>query len=178
MSKQFTCLSCLFVIVASAPLNAAPPQLKSASPVIYLADNLDEKDELGWCIDTRGRGFAETLHAHSCKPDRGSAADTQFAYSPDKGEIRSVPFENKCMTLEGASNTDVPFTLVDCVADNPAQKFSYDKATMELRPSNEASLCVVVADSSASAGPFMSRLLMLAECQSVEEKYKQWIIVN
>jgi len=169
---------CLFVITSSVPLSAAPPQLKSASPVIYLADNLDEKDQLGWCIDTRGRGFSETLHAHSCKPDRGSAADTQFSYSADTGKIQSVPFENKCMTLARAGDAEVPFTLVDCVADDPAQKFSYDEATMELRLGDDATMCVVVADSSASAGPFMSRRLVLVDCQSVDAKYKQWIVVD
>jgi hypothetical protein len=30
--------------------NAEAPDLKSGMPVIYLADNLDEKDKLGWCM--------------------------------------------------------------------------------------------------------------------------------
>lgn len=38
------------------------------APVIHLADNLDEADGLGWCIDTVGRGFNTALQVHSCKP--------------------------------------------------------------------------------------------------------------
>ncbi|WP_159020052.1 hypothetical protein [Algibacter sp. L3A6] len=57
-------------------LNA--PIIQTPAPLIHLADNLDEQDELGWCIDTQGNGFAENLHAHSCKPDGG---DVQFYYN-------------------------------------------------------------------------------------------------
>ena len=48
-------------------LNA--PIIQTPAPLIHLAVNLDEQDELGWCIVTRGNGFAEDLHGHSCKPD-------------------------------------------------------------------------------------------------------------
>ena len=40
-----------FLVTASAI--AAPPVLQTPEPVIYLADNIDEQEELGWCIDTR-----------------------------------------------------------------------------------------------------------------------------
>ena len=50
---------------------AAPPELQTPAPVIYLADNLDEQDKLGWCIDTVGQGLSDRLHAHSCKPHGG-----------------------------------------------------------------------------------------------------------
>ena len=66
-----------------------PPILQTPSPVIYLADNLDEKDQLGYCIDTRGRGFNEELHAHSCKPRGG---DVQFSYNKETLQICSVEF--------------------------------------------------------------------------------------
>lgn len=48
--------------------SAAPPDLKTPAPVIFLADNLDENQNLGFCIDTVGRGLSDRLHAHSCKP--------------------------------------------------------------------------------------------------------------
>jgi hypothetical protein len=92
-------------------------------PVIYLADNLDEADELGWCIDTLGRGFAETLQIHSCKPQGG---DTQFRYDVNAQQIQYVAFEAKCMALSDPENTAVPFGLIDCVADDPTQQFSFD----------------------------------------------------
>ena len=61
------CLHAVFLLMLCSPMAAysAPPDLKTPTPVIYLADNLDEQDNLGFCIDTVGRGFAERLHAHS-----------------------------------------------------------------------------------------------------------------
>ena len=59
--------SALFFLFASIVYGSIP-QIRTPLPVIYLEDNLDEKDNLGYCIDTVGRGFAEKLHAHSCKP--------------------------------------------------------------------------------------------------------------
>ena len=55
------------------PAYAAPPDVKTPTPMIYLADNLDEKDGLEWCIDTVGRGLSDRLHAHSCKPRGGGS---------------------------------------------------------------------------------------------------------
>ena len=42
---------------------ANPAIIQTPSPVIHLAENLDEQDQLGYCIDTRGRGFNVDLHA-------------------------------------------------------------------------------------------------------------------
>lgn len=84
-------------------------------PVIHLADNLGEADGLGWCIDTLGRGLAETLQIHSCKPQGG---DTQFRYDAEAQQIQSVAFKGKCVVLRDADNTAAPFGLFDCVADD------------------------------------------------------------
>ena len=55
-----------FLLMCALPIsaNALPPELQTAAPVIYLADNLDERSNLGWCIDTVGRGFGDQLQAH------------------------------------------------------------------------------------------------------------------
>ncbi|MEP3278992.1 MAG: ricin-type beta-trefoil lectin domain protein [Stappiaceae bacterium] len=152
---------------------AAPPELQTPAPVIYLADNLDEKDRLGWCIDTLGRGFSEDIQAHSCKPQGG---DVQFSLDTDTGQLKSVAFDGKCVIKKETPNETVPFGLVDCAVDEPAQKFAYHQETMELRPSEDETLCVVVGESSRSAGPFMSRSLVLAACAKTEVELKQWII--
>lgn len=57
----------LFVLLVPVSVSAvaAPPELQTPEPVIYLADNIDEKDALGWCIDTLGRGWSEQLQTHS-----------------------------------------------------------------------------------------------------------------
>ena len=153
---------------------ADAPDLKSATPVIYLADNLDEKDRLGWCIDTVGRGFNDTLHAHSCKPARTDPMDTQFSYDASTGLLRSVAFDTKCVSL--LDGFDTPFGLIDCQADDAMQVFDYDAQSQEIRVKSIPDRCMVVGDSSRSAGPFMSRDLNFAICADVEPPRKQWII--
>ena len=59
----------LFFLFASI-VSGSIPQFRTPLPVIYLEDNLDEKDDLGYCIDPVGRVFVEKLHAHLCKPPR------------------------------------------------------------------------------------------------------------
>ena len=67
----------IFIFIFMNEGIASIPNIKTPAPVIYLEDNLGEKDQLGYCIDTKGRGFGEKLHAHSCKPRGG---DVQFRY--------------------------------------------------------------------------------------------------
>lgn len=163
------------VLLVLIPLSAlaAPPQVQTPSPVIYLADNLDEKDNLGWCIDTLGRGFAEKLQAHSCKPQGG---DVQFSFDADTGRIASVPFEGKCMSLNAAKDPNVPFGLVDCVLDEPSQRFAYDSGTGHIHPAGDLNLCVAVAATSRSAGPFMSRDLTLVPCADTDAVLTKWVV--
>ena len=152
---------------------AEPPDLKTPAPVIYLADNLDEQDRLGWCIDTRGRGFSDRLHTHSCKPRGG---DVQFRYEEAARRIASATFSGKCAALLAPAATGVTLGLVDCAKNAPGQVFDYDAAAMEFRPGADRSLCLVAGAASRSAGPYMSRDLALAPCASTDAKFKQWRI--
>ena len=59
-------LHAVLLLMLCSPMVAysAPPDLKTPTPVVYLADNLDEQDNLGFCIDTVGRGvFRKTARA-------------------------------------------------------------------------------------------------------------------
>ena len=159
----------LLLLLIPVAASAAPPDLRTPAPVIYLADNLDEKDKLGWCIDTVGRGFGERLHAHSCKPRGG---DVQFLYDKAARRIASA----KCATLTAPPATGVSLGLVDCSKDSAAQVFDYAAAAMEFRPGGDPSLCLVAGAAGRSAGPFMSRDLGLAPCGSTDAKLKQWRI--
>lgn len=176
--KYITLLSMGLMLFAQSVVHAEAPDLKSGMPVIYLADNLDEKDQLGWCIDTRGRGFAEKLQAHSCKPARDGGNDTQFSYHSGSGQIRSVPYENKCMTLNDLEDKESPFHLLDCKEGEASQKFVYDAESMEIQLGSDVSTCVVVAASSKSAGPFMSRDLLPVDCESADKTVKQWVVAG
>lgn len=111
-------------VIVPAPLtaNAETPNLQTPEPVIYLSDNLDEKDKLGWCIDTEGRGFSEQLHAHSCKPQDG---DVQFYYSKETKKIISATYTAKCATLLSPATDGISLGLVDCSTSSSLQLFTY-----------------------------------------------------
>ncbi|MYA95900.1 MAG: ricin-type beta-trefoil lectin domain protein [Nitrospinae bacterium] len=166
--------SALFLLLGlPATAHAAPPDLQTPAPVIYLADNLDEQDRLGWCIDTRGRGFSDRLHTHSCKPRGG---DVQFRYDEAARRIASAAFQGKCAELLAPAAAGVTLGLLDCAKDAKGQAFDYDAAAMEFRPGADGTLCLVAGAASRSAGPFMSRDLALAPCTSTDAKFKQWRI--
>lgn len=153
---------------------SAPPDLKTPAPVIYLADNLDEKDRLGFCIDTVGRGLSDRLHAHSCKPQGG---DVQFRFDTANGHIRSATFDNKCAALMEAPATGVKLALLDC-ADGDEQRFAFTTNSGEFHPAGRNDLCLSVGPASRTAGPFMARDLMLADCASTDAGLKRWIVAD
>ncbi len=173
MKANFVVSGILAFILGAAPALAEPPDLQTPSPVIYLADNLDEKDGLGWCIDTLGRGFADRLQAHSCKPQGG---DVQFSFDAQTGLIQSVAFADYCMAHQ--PNAESTFALVTCDAAVPAQKFVFDPDSRTIRTSEDESTCVSVGDTSRSAGPFMSRTLLLTDCSVTEGALKEWVILR
>ena len=158
---------------AAAWGQSGPPDLKTPAPVIYLADNLDEQDELGYCIDTVGRGFGERLHAHSCKPRGG---DVQFTHDSGARRIMSATFAGKCAELLEPAAPGVTLGLVDCAGNSGRQDFDYDSDEMEFRSGSDETLCLAVGESSRSAGPFMSRDLLLVPCNSTDTRFRQWII--
>ena len=162
-----------FLILSSvipALAYAEPASVRTPSPVIHLADNLDEADGLGWCIDTVGRGFSDRLHTHSCKPQGG---DVQFRFDAVSGQIQSVAFDNKCVNVETAD----ALRLFDC-ADVLPQQFSYDATKMRFHPAGDTSQCLTIGAGSRSAGPFMSRDLGIATCSEDAAIYQTWVIAE
>lgn len=154
-------------------LNA--PIIQTPAPLIHLADNLDEQDQLGWCIDTRGNGFAEDLHAHSCKSNGG---DVQFFYNEETYQICSVEYTGFCVEMSGGPVEGISLSLVESNADSPDQKFIYYEDSGEFRPEEDTNLCLAVGATSASAGIYMSRSLTLEPSSETEESLKKWIIVS
>ena len=152
-----------------------PPILQTPSPVIYLADNLDEKDQLGYCIDTRGRGFNEELHAHSCKPRGG---DVQFSYNKETLQICSVEFTGYCIEMPGGASKGMSLRLVDSDTSSSDQKFIYNEDSGEFVPEEDLTLCLAVGETSAAAGIYMSRSLTLEISSETDVKLKQWVILE
>ncbi|MGI9365833.1 MAG: ricin-type beta-trefoil lectin domain protein [Rhizobiaceae bacterium] len=153
-------------------VSAAATQIKTPAPVIYLADNLDEADGLGWCIDTVGRGLSDRLHAHSCKSRGG---DVQFRFDQTTGQIASVTFEGKCMARHNPPDTSKPLRLIQC-NDSPQQSFVYQNESQTFRPADEPNLCLTAGSSSRKAGPFLSRNLGFATCSENNSLLQRWVI--
>lgn len=155
----------LLLAVPSMAL-AEAPNLQTPSPVLYLADNLDEPDQLGYCLDTVGRGQSDRAHVHSCKPRGG---DVQFFYDEASKQIQSATFDNICLDI-----ADQRFALVVCTGAE-TQKYDFDIERGELRPSSTPSLCLSSAEQSRQAGPYMSRDLVLADCATTPVALKSWV---
>ncbi|MBU2959189.1 ricin-type beta-trefoil lectin domain protein [Paracoccus sp. 1_MG-2023] len=152
---------------------AQAPTIQTVGPVIHLADNLNEEANLGWCIDTEGRGESDQLHVHSCKP---TGDDVLFTFQPDSGMIMSATYADQCMVHNAPDDPENPFGLVDCDATDEAQKFAYDDSSMEIHLGSDAAQCVTVAPTIDDAGPYQSRDLLVAACDDLEPAYKQWVI--
>ena len=152
-----------------------PPILQTPSPVIYLADNLDEQDQLGYCIDTRGNGFNEELHAHSCK---ASGGDVQFFYNKETLQICSVAFTGFCIEMPGGPTRNMSLRLEESDTISSNQKFIYNEDSGEFVPEADLTLCLAVGETSAAAGIYMSRALTLKLSSETEVKLKQWVILE
>lgn len=151
------------------------PIIQTPSPVIHLADNLDEQDQLGWCIDTRGNGFNEELHAHSCK---ASGGDVQFIYNEETRQICSAEYTGFCIEMSGGPIQGMSLSLVESNIESPEQKFVYNEDSGEFRPEEDTTLCLAVGATSATAGIYMFRSLTLEISSEIEEKFKKWVIVE
>ena len=173
LPEQAVLLGLFIYFFLPTAASGGEPDLKTPEPVIYLADNLDEKDRLGWCIDTVGRGFSDRLHAHSCKPRGG---DVQFYYNKKTHQIVSATYEEKCAALAQPAAAGISLGLLDCSAASAQQLFTYHTDASEFRPKSNSTLCLAVGKTSRTAGPFMSRDLILEDCESTEAEYKQWNI--
>ena len=154
---------------------ADAPDIRTDGPIIHLQDNLDEKDRLGWCIDTVGRGRSDSLQVHSCKPAPARDRDVTFTYDPDSGQIRSAAYAGLCATLNEPGG-ERRFGLVECDAGDAAQAFDYDEADRRLSPRGQDGQCLAAGGDSASAGPFMSRTLVLAPCDETAPELRSWVI--
>lgn len=149
---------------------AAPPDVPSPSPVLFLADNLDEPGNLGFCLDTVGRGFGDRLHAHSCKPQGG---DTQFEWQAANGTIHSVGFQGYCAAIKGVGSEAATFHLDTC-ADAASQVFEMTSRGL-IHPASNTDLCLGVEDTTRRAGPFVKRALVLADCASTPSERITWV---
>ena len=162
-------------IIESEDTELNAPNIQTPAPLIHLVDNLDEQDQLGWCIDTRGNGFNENLHLHSCKAGGG---DVQFIYDEGTLQICSAEFTDFCVEMSGGPVEGMSLILIESNTNSPDQKFVYNEDSGEFNPEENTSLCLAAGDTSAVAGIYMSRSLTLELSSETEEKLKKWVIVK
>ncbi|MDC0738363.1 ricin-type beta-trefoil lectin domain protein [Cognatishimia sp. SS12] len=158
----------LYVILPLALPNAVlaeEPNIQTPAPVLYLADNLDEPDKLGYCLDTVGRGQSNRAHVHSCKPRGG---DVQFFYDDASQQILSATFSGICLDI-----ADTEFALAPCTGSQ-SQKFSFESESGEIRPAAAPNLCLSTSADSRQAGPYLSRDLILSTCEDTPVELKRW----
>ena len=146
MKAEYLPFIALSFAIVGTPALAEPPKVQTQAPVIYLADTL-------------GRNFAERLQAHSCKPQGG---DVQFSFDADTGQIRSV--EYAAFFTAHQPNDESTFALVTCDPNAIDQRFTYSSDSRTPRTATDENACVSVGENSRSAGPFMSRTLLLTDC--------------
>lgn len=150
------------------------PIIQTPAPLIHLADNMDEQDQLGWCIDTRGNGFNSDLHIHSCKSTGG---DVQFTYNAETLQINSVEFTGFSVEMSNGVAAGMSLSLVETNADSPNQKFIYNENSGEFNPVENTNLCLAAGNTSSAAGIYMSRSLTLELSSETDERLKKWVIV-
>ena len=146
-------------IVLLTVVVAFPP---ASNPNIYIATNLDEPQNLGYCIDIAGHGAninCGSTQSHSCK---AKGADTQFVYA--SGAIKAVNYDGACRSTGGDASkggcleasgltAGAKFRVTSCVAGEAKQSFTSVPARSLLRlgaPSDD--LCMVVGSTSRAAG--------------------------
>ena len=174
MFSKPTLIAALLVFPAIAHADA--PALQNTGPIIYLADNLDEKDNLGYCIDTQDRGQTEQIQLHSCKPDTDSSPDKDvlFLLDEETGRIEHAEFTGFCLTVNDAG-AETALGLFSCT-DSDAQKFTFDAGSGEIHPGGDTETCLVSSADSKTAGPFMSRPLLVAACADSAAELKTFIV--
>lgn len=167
----------LAAVTASIQIAAEPPTLRASGPIIYLADNLDEENGLGWCFDTIGPGLSEVIHARACSADDGDVEGRDFSFSYDQvsGRISAETFDGKCVTAN-TQGTGPAVGLYDCDPANAAQTFIYDAEKMTLHPGGDASICITAAAQSVDHGMLESRALAVEECNAVNATLREWLI--
>ena len=170
-------LVALAAALVSVRTSAEPPILQASGPIIYLADNLGEENDLGWCIDTIGPGFSETLHSRACSADDGDieGRDFSFTYDAASDRIAAVTFDGKCVTAN-TEGTGPAVGLYDCQPGNPAQTFVYNAEEKTFHPGGNESICITAATESVDHGMFQSRALALQACNEVDVTLRQWLI--
>lgn len=170
--------STIFIPFLLLPTLAAAdvPQLQNTGSIIYLSDNLDEPDMLGYCIDTAGRGQAERVQLHSCKPDTDETMDRDvlFALNIDTGRIEHQEYTGFCLTADPDA-AETTFGLVAC-SDAEDQKFAFNSESGQIHPAGDDTMCLTAAAESRQAGPFYSRALGLDTCGAVEAPLQSFAV--
>jgi hypothetical protein len=169
----------LLVLVAAPALQLPAATHAVKMPYLRPVDNLQEPNNLGFCIDLRGwPGKFTNAQLHSCKPTGGPAgggSDQQFV--PKAGAIAGrADAAGHCLQAKSASagsQLDVP----KCDSTQPLQQFAWVRGQLIL---GSTKLCLAasprlrLASCGGTCGSFMARNLELQPCASTPKTLTTW----
>lgn len=128
----------------------------------------------GFCIDIESRGssiFYDSVLLRSCKPGNKSDAELQQMQFDGAGPI-SIEAHKRCLEVKPKSGG---WTVVfqPCRANLQAQKFTLVRKGCMIR-SDKLEYCLAAGSTLTSTGHSLSRVLEVADCKSVNNKFLSW----
>lgn len=162
------------------------------NPKMMIADNLSEPENYGFCLDLTGWGESTkftNVQLHSCKPD-GTRSDggvwgSEQQFFPENDQIVGyTDAAGRCLQAKSAA-AGSGFDAGVCNTACGLQSFCFNSdGTITLNNGN-SDLCIVAGtDMSKSSttcstcNNYQSRSLLLADCASTANAYKQWKAYN
>lgn len=159
-------------------------------PSVSVTSDLDEPQQLGFCIDIYGSGSSmecDNMQTNSCKE---SGDDAQFEYHSPTKSLRAVNYDANCDQISASStesrgcikvNDDnivdgATLGLDECDESMDSQIFTAVESNGNFELHIGANFCLVVSDTTRPAGPGVARDLMISTCDSVPEELKTWTI--
>ncbi|CAK0851654.1 unnamed protein product [Prorocentrum cordatum] len=171
-------------------------------PNVYLATIVDPQNFRSYCLDIAGsppHPQCGSIQGHSCKTE---GEDTQFKYDPDKHQIRSVNFNERCnplysgsangrswkahhgdpacLTVRGDLQAGSTFSLTSCVSSgSDRQKFSFTSRGQFVVGDGSSSLCVVLGMNATeyTDQDFFTRPAELQDCESWPTELSTWEVL-
>ncbi|CAK0814808.1 unnamed protein product [Prorocentrum cordatum] len=171
-------------------------------PNVYLATIVDPRNFRSYCLDIAGsppHPQCGSIQGHSCKTE---GEDTQFKYDPDKHQIRSVNFNERCnplysgsangrswkahcgdpacLTVHGDFEAGSTFGLTSCVSSgSDKQTFSFTSRGQFVVGDGSSSLCVVLGMNATeyTDQDFFTRPAELQDCESWPTELSTWEVL-
>ena len=144
-------------------------------PSVQLIDNLDEPNELGFCIDLVGWGQSvklDKVQMHSCKED-GKRFNDELFYPVNNSIIAYGDGQGRCLKPI-SPDVGSQFTTAICDLGDLQQSICWmADGTLRLQ-SDEMKCLVSTNEDNRDANSYKARDLTVALCDTTLGKHKLW----